>query len=63
MPFLGTYNTYGRGERWGNLRKKVHLQDPGIDGKIILRWVLKKWNEVVWTGLIWITIGRGGGHL
>jgi len=28
----------------GNLREKDHLEDPDIDGKIILRWILRKWD-------------------
>ena len=27
---------------WGNLRERDHLEDPGIDGRIILRWILKE---------------------
>jgi hypothetical protein len=30
---------------------------------IILKWVFRKWDEGIWTGLIWLRIGRVGGHL
>jgi len=38
----------GRGEActgfwWGNLRKRDHWGDPGADGRIILRWIFRKW--------------------
>jgi len=41
---------YGGGEAytgfgWGNLRKRDHLGDQGVDGRIILRWILRKWDE------------------
>ena len=26
----------------GNLRKRGHLEDPGVDGRIILRWIFRK---------------------
>jgi len=30
-------------EIWlGNLRKRDHLGDPGVDGRIILRWIFRK---------------------
>jgi hypothetical protein len=39
----------GRGEVcigfwWGNLRERNHMVDPGIDGKIILRLIFRKWD-------------------
>jgi len=27
---------------WGNLRERDHLQDPGVDGGKILRWIFMK---------------------
>jgi hypothetical protein len=48
---------------WGNLRVKDHLGDPDIDGRIILRWIFRKWDVGVWTGSIWFGIETGGGHL
>ena len=48
---------------WVNLRERDHWGDPDIDGRIILRWSLKKWEGFVGTGWSWLRIGRGGGHL
>jgi len=28
---------------WGNLRKRDYLGDPGIDERIILRWIIRIW--------------------
>jgi hypothetical protein len=34
---------------WGNLKERDHLGDPVVDGRIILRWIFRKWD------------GEGGG--
>jgi len=47
---------------WGNLRGKDHLEDPGVDGRIILRWIFRKWAMAAWTGLILLRIWTGGRH-
>jgi len=33
---------------------------PGIDGRIILIWIFRKWDVGVWTGSSWLRIGRVG---
>jgi hypothetical protein len=45
------------------LRERDHLENPGVDGRIILRrWIVKKWDMEAKTGLIWLRIETGGGH-
>ena len=29
----------------GRQRDGHHLEDPGVDGMIILRWIFRKWNR------------------
>jgi len=48
---------------WRKLRERDHMGDSGVDGRIIFRWVLRKWNVGVWTGSMCLRIGRGAGHL
>jgi len=39
---------------------REHLEDLGIDGKIILEWILDKFGGKVWTEFIWFRIGSSG---
>jgi hypothetical protein len=36
---------------WGNLRERDHWGDPGVDGRIILICICRKWDVGVWSGL------------
>ena len=35
----------------GNLSEINHLEDPDVDGRIILRWLFRKWDPGL--GLDW----------
>ena len=48
---------------WGNLKETGHWGDKDEDGRIILRWIFRKLEEIVGTGWSWLRIGTGGGHL
>jgi len=48
---------------WGNWRERDHWGDLGIVGWIILGWISRRWDVVVWTGLGWPWIERVGGRL
>jgi hypothetical protein len=37
---------------WGNLRERDHLGDRGLDGRIILRCMFRKWD------MDWIDVAR-----
>jgi len=37
------------------------LKDQGVDGRIIIRWIFRKWDEGAWTGFIWLRTGTGSG--
>ena len=41
------------------MRENDHLEDLGVDGRKILKCIIKKWDEEVWIGLIWVGIGTG----
>jgi len=63
MRWAGHVVRMGRGDTrtvfwWEYLKERDHLEDPDLDGIIILRWNFRKWAGA-WTGLS----GSGRGHV
>jgi hypothetical protein len=61
-------HVWGRGELytgfwWGHLSERDILEDPGLDRRIMLRCIFRKWVGGAWTGSIWLRIDTGDGHL
>ena len=44
------------------MRERDYLEHPGIEDRIILIWIFRKWDGA-WTGLIWLRLGTGSGQL
>jgi hypothetical protein len=45
---------------WGKKHEgKDHLVNSHVNGRIILKWILKTRYGEAWTGLIWLRIGTG----
>ena len=39
------------------------MKDPDVEGRVLLKWMLEKWDGGAWTGSIWLRIETGNGHL
>jgi hypothetical protein len=66
MRLAGNVAPMGRREMhiayWSESQEKS-LKDQDVGGWIILKWMLERYDGVVWTGLIWLGIGTNGGLL
>jgi hypothetical protein len=48
----------------GNLKRRDHSEDTGVDWRIKLKWVLEEFGGGrIWTAYIWLRIEPTGGHL
>jgi hypothetical protein len=46
-----------------SLNGRDHVEDLGIDGRIILECIVRKQSGKIWAGFIWLRIGTSGGIL
>ena len=47
-----------KGFWWEGQKEGNHMEDPGVDGRIILKWASRS-RMGAWTGLILLRIGGG----
>jgi hypothetical protein len=55
----GHVTSWGRGEVhtgfwWGNQRERDHFEDAAVDGRMILKWIFRKWDS----GVDWIDLAH-----
>ena len=64
MRWAGYVARMGRGKEytgvwWGNLMERDHLEEPGLEGRILC-WIFRECNVGVWTGSIWLRLETDG---
>jgi len=45
------------------MKERDYLDDQGVDGRIILRLIFRRWAVEAWSGSSWLRIRADGGHL
>jgi hypothetical protein len=44
----------------GSVKERYHLEDSGVEGRMILKWVISNTESL--NGLLWLRIGTSGGR-
>ena len=44
----------------GNVKERGRFQDLGVDGRSVLKWVVKQSDGRLWTELNWLKVGTSG---
>jgi hypothetical protein len=63
LNIIFTNTDLGRMYTHTNRRERDHWGDLDVDGWIILGWISRRWDVVIWTGLDWPRLATGGGRL
>jgi hypothetical protein len=45
----------------GSPKERDHSEDLDIDKRTVIKWVLRKSDERLWTGFVWLRMGTGDG--
>jgi hypothetical protein len=48
------------GYSWESQKEREHWEDQDISKWTILKWILERYDVMVWIGLIWLRIGTRG---
>jgi hypothetical protein len=48
---------------WESRKERAHWGDQEVSGWTILKWILERYDWMVWIELIWLRIGSSGGLL
>jgi len=62
---VGDLGKRGRelGSQWGSLNERDHFKDGRVERKIILKWILRKCDNMAWSEFISLKIGISIGFL
>jgi hypothetical protein len=66
MRWAGLVARMGRrgmhiGNWWEIQKERDHWEDQDVGGWTIIKWILERYNGMVWIGLIWLRIRTSGG--